>query len=420
MDPLLPQPLLAESIRLAVARARGSVLGRLPARQEEPSPPPSGRVDEQRLDRLRLLNGQLRGAGSVVHELADDLPPIPESTEPIALTDEEQSARTDALRNRLLKRRLEDLQLSLAETFPFRVRVAWRIVRELARLKNLVQEDELLIDMELDPERDPWSAPIRGRAPASKTWARRLDATLLRALEVSARSGLNGEGAPLLPPSVGGLWRTPDGLVRDDYDPGQDADLRAFLRAAGLVAGHYCMADFETERGAEGELGLEGMLDVDTARLCWPSRSQIMAFEELVVGEAREFLATKGLSQARKHLVLAHGLRPREIDSIIKVAASSAVALTDFSPEEQRALMILRIDDYITRAREELNMAGENRGHKLMILVQGLAKIEQANPYAEFSAAVESARALESDSDDIPELEVIDVPALPPPPETRP
>lgn len=415
MDLPIPSPALAEPIRIAVAQARTSVLGRLPARLELPAPRPSERVDEQRLDRLRRLNGMLRGANSVVHELADDLPPLPEISRPIALTDEEQSERSEALRNRLLKRRLEDLQLSLAETLPFRVRVAWRIVREIARLKNLISIDELLIDTQV--EGDPWATPVRGPRPASRAWARRLDATLLRALEISVKGGLKHEGVPLLPPSVPQHWRSADGLVRDDYDPGRDADLRDFISAAGLIAGQYCMADFETERGAEGELGLEGMLDVDTARMCWPSRAQIMAFEEVVVGEARQFLATQGLTKSREHLVAAHGLCPREVDSIIKVAASTAVELTDFSPEEQRALMILRIDDYITRAKDELNLTGEHRGHKLMILVQGLAKLEQANPFAEFANAVESARALStSDADDRPKLEVIDVPAIPPPP----
>lgn len=412
----LPAPhQLSDAVRLAVARARGTVLGRLPAREELPAPPPGVDVDGQRLQRLQRLNGQLRGALSVVHEIADELPELPDVPPP-ALTEEERTEQRERLRRRLLQRRLEDLELSLAETLPFRVRTAWRIVREMARLKNLVSDDELLIDLPIsDP--DPWHESRRGMAPSARSWSRRLDATLIEALRLIAKGGSKGEGVPLLPPAVSAFWRDDQGLVRDDYDPGHDADLRSYLRAAGHIAAHHAMGDFETERGSEGELGLEGLLDPDTARACWPSRAKIVAFEEVVVSEARDRLAHHGQVKAREYLRDAHGLRPREIDSVIKMAASTAVELTDLSPEEMKALMVLRLEDYIERARDELNLSHEHRAHKLLALVQGISRMEAANPFAEFKEAVQSARESGNDGpDERPRLEVVDVPAIPPPP----
>jgi len=250
------------------------------------------------------------------------------------------------------------------ETLPSRIMVMWRLTRTTAIVKGLCAEDETMdAATELDP--DPWTSsflPV-GVCPSGAPLRRARQSRLLR---IHAEAG----GLPLLPPRE------------------QPLALERWCSAATIVA-----ADLGVERSREGLLGLQGLLDPHQCARCDVSSAQVLAFEEMILQESLDMLLDKGERAAIKHFREQYGFSNKEANGLLRVVKTQALERSAASIEEKRALMEMRMEDYMGRCKETMDMDGEMKAAKELAKIQGLTRTEPENQAAEFFDVVKRVAA---------------------------
>lgn len=262
------------------------------------------------------------------------------------------------------------------ETAPQRIMVMWRIVRATALAKGICADEESLDEAtELTP--DPWVEPFRPiMTPVAQQALRRERAARLLRLHAE------GAGLPLLPP-------------REDA-----AALARWCLAASIIA-----SDLGVERHREGLLGLQGLLDPHDAVMCDVTADQVIAFEEMMMEGALDLLLDVGERAAVKHYREQYGLTRKEVAGLLRLAKAQALSRTMAATEEKRALQEARLEDFIGRAKEAMNMDDEMKALKELAKVQGLTRGEPESDAAEFLEVVRRV-AKKQDADSIPAHEV--------------
>ncbi|MCP4897902.1 MAG: hypothetical protein GY906_13095 [bacterium] len=261
-------------------------------------------------------------------------------------------------------------RLTLEDLLPYRIRSCWRIVREMARLKGLIADDEGL-DVVLAMKPDPWIEPS-GYAVEDKALYSRLNAEVSEQLR----------DISLLPPKAPSI--RPDGAVDPTYDPNSDVLLAKYMRTT-----HFLSLYLQIERGSvtdpsQGRYGLYGIGDPTLIRLAFPSRLQILAWEEIVVEETFKCMTEVGQSGAEEFLQDTYGLRPFEVNSIIKLAKSRARSKLENDLEEDRAVMVFRLEELARRAKDGLDLRVELGALKQMALVMGLGRTDPEDSLRDF------------------------------------
>jgi hypothetical protein len=262
-------------------------------------------------------------------------------------------------------------ELAPEELEPYRIMVAWRLVRRTAQAKGLLAGDERMeIAFDIDP--DPWSTPTKPLLrPGQSAPSRRSKLALVLALHDE------GDGLPLLPPDA-----------RTDPD----------------AADRWCSAhahvarDLGVETTEEGVYGLRGVLDPASASLNFPTPTQILAFEELVVIEATELVVTAGERHTIRHFRERYHFTRDEALQLVKLARARAQEEWSGAVEEDRALLAAYWKDFIERARKEpVGLTHEARGLKELARVLGVTRTEPENSLDSFiktvGAVAQEARA---------------------------
>jgi len=250
------------------------------------------------------------------------------------------------------------------ETKPQRIMVMWRITRTTAIVKGLCAEDETL-DQATEADPDPWTEHFQalGLPSASAPLRRARQARLIR-LHAEA------DGLPLLPPRA------------------DSAALERWCSAASIVA-----SDLGVERSREGLLGLQGLLDPHQCARCDVSSAEVLAFEEMLLIESLDMLLDKGERAAIKHFREHYGFANKEATALIRVVKTQALERSAASIEEKRALMEMRMEDYMGRCKETMDMDGEMKAAKELAKIQGLTRTEPENQAAEFFDVVKRVAA---------------------------
>lgn len=351
---------------------------------------------------------------SIAHELRDDLlrsphaaaaalgarAPLPQ--EPI---EEAMKRVSDNGKGRgMFTTKFRQENKDLGDAAPFRARVAYRILREHATLKNLVADDESLIEgLGIDPNQpgDPWRNPTSFIPPSRRDGTTQLTMPAWHALE-------SLQDLPLLPPAVpvefrdtgDGPGATGDLTILRSYSPERDRAYNDWIEGVDMIVRYLNIKDGSKNDREQGTIGLQGMLDPKRARLLWPSRYEIAAVEAAMIQECLNELVNSGIPGAIKHLNEEYGLHRREAQAIVKLAKARARETMDSDVEDNRALMVLRLEDYRGRAKEALNLQAEMYALKLTALVQGLGKTKPEDQVAEFIDVVTKVAA-RRDSDRI-------------------
>lgn len=338
-------------------------------------------------------------------------------------------------------------QLCLEELGPWRVRAAWRLVREMARARGVIEADQMLIELEdaYSPQAaptfdgapaatslmyDPWITPEQHIVPGkqgkqavkqgteaytamrthqlilgaeatleNKDEYRPFQWVLSQATEETPQQQWNPvhyKGLPLLPPPIPLPWIDPTNpdKPREGYDPKNpehDPALHAYLAILkGIVSMFYIDLGTETDQNA-GRYGLAGLMDPELIRLAFPSRFQMMAFEGLLVEETLDLVIKAGKSKAREELQKHYGLQPIECLQLVRIATIKAIELTSGDVEEDRSVMILRLEAAAARARDSLDIRAEIAALKNIAVVQGLARVEPQDMVSDFISVVREA-----------------------------
>lgn len=237
-------------------------------------------------------------------------------------------------------------------TVAFRMIAAWRLTRLMARLRGFIGESDFLGEMPVinwtDSEEpgSPYKIPTYYSAKAR---------TLI---------ALASEETPeiaLLPPDPSNrlLTETWASLITK---LGED------------IAAFEGTKDFPLM----GSMGLAPLADPNTSHEAWPSPSQIIAFETIMVEEALNCVVQSSTARARSHFQTRYGFSWEECQQLFRMAKRTAVEMTKSDVDEDRAIAKLRLEDFIDRSKNTFyNPQTELGGMKLLAQISGLTKFDE-------------------------------------------
>lgn len=291
----------------------------------------------------------------------------------------------------VVRRRFQIQHFLETDTLPFRIRVAYRIVRELARIKGLVEDDETLgegLQSSLQCK-DPWEIPTSVRYPPSGSAAHNSAAAVtMEILDGSERLSERFRN----PKGTGGLALEPPPALgpEDTYDPLEDVLLKRWCMALEEI-GRYLRLEEGSEKCPElGALGFVDLVDPRTARRLWPSRLQILAWEEILLEQLSRLLIDHSPRRARRIMKERHGLTPWELAPLTKQAITAIRRDAELDVEERRALMTARLEAYCARARSALDLRAELAAIKQLSIIHGLGKTEPEDAISAFAGIVKA------------------------------
>lgn len=316
-----------------------------------------------------------RRVGGSIHTNCTDLP-IEEEDPHAPLKSREQ--RWEECLGKVTRMVRAD-ELTINETMPYRIRVAWRLVREVAKLRSLLGDGDTLADALVPTGKfeDPWIQwrdllfPLDGRANrnARAAW------TVRDLVELAKHTNERPDAAGLLPPA------TPAGMPLKE-----DKVLKAWCSVMTSV-GHYLGVERGTERCPElGQAGFWPLVDWQLAQSVWPTRGQIVFWEELVIRETLDLIVEGSVPEARRELFRRHGLDPAETHSMVKLALALAREEAQMDTEDQRALITLRLEEFIRRSRESADLRAELAGMKNLAVIHGLGKTDPEDTMQVFTS----------------------------------
>lgn len=230
----------------------------------------------------------------------------------------------------------------------YRVIAAWRITRKVAMRLGLVRKDQPLSEIEpVDWTRpDPDSVTPDGDRAGRDVW------------EWGLGHLLSVEGGLALVPPEGARGRE---------------------RFAALVAKVAQM--LHLERGSKlqpnlGHYGLDGMTDPALVGTVWPSRGDILAFEESLVDQVAGMVLKWSKQKVIGHLKELLGLDSQTAHAVVDMSIGEAKRYVHNDVDVKRALMEGRLEDYIERARDAGDLNNEMKGLKMLATVGGLTRTE--------------------------------------------
>lgn len=305
----------------------------------------------------------------------------------------------------------------LEELHPYRVRVAWRLVRFLGLLQGRLEPDQFLAEG-LIPTRDspdPWVCPLPYAANAhTRNWA--VSRALFEAENLPQDERVytvNYEedpenpdfghpktveyylGCPLLPPNP--PWKDVEqqitsenyGFPLDHYRETEDRLLLAYIEVLYQAARHLNVFAGTKTDPQMGYMGTKFLFEPQTIRSAFPNRAEIMLWEASIVDRVADRIVDHGTKNTLLWLHEHHGLTSDEARGIQMLARKVLKArMLSGDVEEDRAIMLARLDDYVRRAKANMNMRAEINGYKLQTIILGLSKAEPDDVATQFTNIV--------------------------------
>jgi len=333
--------------------------------------------------------------------------------------------RTEAQKVLELFRSAEaDEALTLKDMEPYRLPAVTRIVREMARHRSLVKVTESMAESlgDFGGAADPWLVPRQFTRPYTqdaytRTISARVVATMLKA-EKTVTEYLDYEtdppqvkevpGVPLFPPPVPRRFIDPlTGEPTDDYNPYKDTALLAYLDVLDATIDYLGVTNDLPEHPDSGRYATAGLLDPEIMRMAFPSKFQIVATEQFIVEGFLREVSKDGAFKARRKAKATLLMHDHEIDAIHRLAGQYARHLGDMEIDDHRALMAMRLDDFISRAQSNLDLRAELMALKTIAVIQGLSKSEADDTMKDIVDAVKkvsSDRQSKALANDLPQI----------------
>jgi hypothetical protein len=235
--------------------------------------------------------------------------------------------------------------LTPRDTLSDRIQVCYRLTRMLAYWKGIVTSDQTLAEG-TDIHPDPWyneTTVLANRAPA----ARRTYMIQVQRWPMS-----------LQPPPI-------------PNKPGKDRRLIRWLQLISRIVRQLNLVATD-----EGRRGLKWLLEPETVREMWIKPEILMAYESILLGEFLDEQLDKGVYEGQLVLRRKYGFTKLEMQTFGDLSRTAAPDIITDALETKKAMMELRIDKFMQRARQEGDMRAELQGLKLLAIIQGLNKIE--------------------------------------------
>lgn len=221
--------------------------------------------------------------------------------------------------------------------------VAWRLCREMLRISGVMASGDNLSDMPLE------SPDILENPPRSQ-WRTRTDPLELRVLRLIRENRLG-----LGPPPIG-------------------RPLAPWIKVIGILGGS--LGIWNRRFGAEG---LEPLMYGETAREAWPPMREILAVEERMLDDVFRILVDKSSAWASDHLIIDYGMTRGESNALVRASRRYALDRTESTVDDDRGMIVTRIEDIILRAKEAADLRTELMAVKALAIVQGAAEQERGS-----------------------------------------
>lgn len=316
-------------------------------------------------------------------------------TKKVQLTPEE---REKLIRERMLREAFQEQSLTFDDTLSHRIRVCYRVIREMCRHRGLTADGETL-EKALKVRhhnKDPWNIPERYTDPKDgrKLWPE-VVACMRNAERVQHPYRVQRwdfehdrlasyEGLAPMPPKIPMAFITPEGTVQQGYDCGQDTALMAYIELFTKVSDRLMVHHGCPEEREVGRLGLLGVLDPYLMRAIFPTPLQIMAWETMLVDSTLDMLVEGSTRSTRRKLYAKHGLMEHEVNQVIKMAQARSMEQACGDEDINRSVLVMRLEDYIYRSREAIDRKAELNGIKQLAIILGLTAEQQDNILGDF------------------------------------
>lgn len=272
-----------------------------------------------------------------------------------------------------------EYNFSLDELTPHRIKIAWRIVREIGRLCGALHPDELLEEaLETDGRNphdiDQWYQ--QRKFPTKGVFYR--DTQLQQLMTLDPYTGL-------LPPHLPMEWRqlnSEEGVPNNAYDYFNVEHDPALHKYTLLVRSLYLTMGMEqgSERWPEyGTQGFMGLDSPDTIRMAFPTKAELMAFERVIVQRVLEESIKSGTSNAIQWIKNELGLTDAEAIALHRMARVYAGKMVGNNADEDLRIMVLKLENIAARARDALDLRTELLTLKQLAIVQGITRIENGD-----------------------------------------
>ena len=255
------------------------------------------------------------------------------------------------------------------ELHPYRVFVGYRLVRALARARGLLEPEDRLLELDIDTDDygggDIWTTAHPG-------WTRPRQAPCKELAEVLGRR----MGVSLLPP------------------PRHREDLLNWCEAMSILAVRLRVTGSEA-----GKYGLDGVLQPNIVQRIFPSREELLAFEEFFIEDLLQLVVEVSEQKALAHLRKEYAIQRHEGLELLTVARCEAARVNDIPVEEARAIMAMRLTHLYEQSRQADDLRTMRNSLKDLAVVQGVNRAETKDAIADFleaARAVHAARAEET------------------------
>jgi hypothetical protein len=262
---------------------------------------------------------------------------------------------------------------------------AYRMTRMVAILRGLMGPDDLLADVIDHPsEGDPWTRwwPPFGVPELSSD-------TLVRSAAEACRAQ---PGVPLMPPPV------MHGLYKEE-DDGEQTPLghwlTAFLLTSRLLGFHnHPVGRYATDRS----------LDPRWTHEVWPSREDMVRFEQVLMDDAFQMIVDSGVAPACLALEKQYGFEPREARGVVQASRARVQRSYEVNLEEERVLLLHRLDDAYRRAKAAMDLKAERNALKDIASILGLTRAEPEDVLHEMTKTLRRINAVADQAASVPLL----------------
>ncbi len=142
-----------------------------------------------------------------------------------------------------------------------------------------------------------------------------------------------------------------------------------------------------------GYYGLKGLTHPRDVVEFWPSRPELLFFEDSLVEQLKTLILRQSKIKTRNYMRDLLGLQIKEAGALIKLAIEEALRQDGEDLETKRMLAEGWLTDYIERSRECGDLNSEMKGLKELVKVQGLTRVEPENQMDVMVAAIASVAA---------------------------
>lgn len=246
---------------------------------------------------------------------------------------------------------------------PFQVSAAWRLVRTHAMAKSQIGDMEPLSNL---GEEAMWYNPMTDASPGTRT-------------TLSKNLGDIWAGLSLLP----------------------SRENRAEYAVAVKRASKLLDLTNNPRQPLMGSISVYGMQDSKTVVRFFPSYLEIAHHEQSFMSVIAEELLTIGHVALIAKLQNEDGFSRAEAMSVIPLARNFCIQSIELDVEFDQKMMIAKTEGYIKRSIEAADLRSEIQGLKHLATVQGIARMEPADPMREFALIVQELTNEDKENDRI-------------------